>query len=122
MIPASEPKRSRARRLLRWLASNAAGKLLAAQRERELSTVPFPPKTCGKATFNGFVEGRADGPRELPLPWDLTYKSAWQTSLAVLAARYESKAAFVSIEVAGPTASSEEMMMQLPKTQAAHPQ
>ena len=73
------------------------------------SPVQTPPKTCGKATFAGFVEGR--GVRELPMPWNPLYKSSWRTFLTALAARYESNLAFVSISVAGPTASSEEMIL-----------
>jgi hypothetical protein len=73
------------------------------------SPVQTPPKTCGKATFAGFVEGR--GVRELPMPWNPLYKSSWRTFLTALAARYGSNPAFVSISVAGPTASSEEMIL-----------
>jgi hypothetical protein len=73
------------------------------------SPVQTPPRTCGKATFAGFVEGR--GVRELPMPWDPLYKSSWRAFLTALAARYESNPAFVSISVAGPTASSEEMIL-----------
>lgn len=73
------------------------------------SPVETPPSSCGKATFAGFVEGR--GVRELPMPWNPTYKSAWRTFLTALASRYQSKPAFVSISIAGPTASSEEMIL-----------
>ncbi len=73
------------------------------------SPVQTPPSTCGKATFSGFVEG--GGIRELPMPWNPLYKSSWQTFLTALAARYGSNPAFVSISVAGPTASSEEMIL-----------
>lgn len=45
------------------------------------------------------------------MPWDPPYKSAWETFLRALASRYESNPAFVSVSVAGPTASSEEMML-----------
>ena len=45
------------------------------------------------------------------MPWDPLYKSSWRAFLTVLAARYESNPAFVSISVAGPTASSEEMIL-----------
>ena len=68
-----------------------------------------PPAGCGKATFSGFVEG--GGIRELPLPWNPFYQSSWQAFLTVLAARYGSNPLFVSIAVAGPTASSEEMIL-----------
>jgi hypothetical protein len=71
--------------------------------------VQTPPRMCGKATIAGFVEGR--GIRELPMPWNPVYKNAWRTFLTALAARYQSNPAFVSISVAGPTASSEEMIL-----------
>jgi hypothetical protein len=84
-------------------------------------TLKAPPKgdTCGKATFNGYKEGGSktqDGvttntPMDLPLPWNATYKSAWQTFLTVLAARYGSYPEFVTIGVAGPTASSDEIRL-----------
>ena len=45
----------------------------------------------------------------LPLPWNPVYKSAWQTFLTAFAARYQSNPLFVSIAVAGPTATSAEM-------------
>jgi hypothetical protein len=73
------------------------------------SPVQTPLSTCGKATFAGFVEG--GGIRALPMPWDPVYKSSWRTFLTALAARYGSNPAFVSIAVAGPTASSEEMIL-----------
>ena len=69
--------------------------------------VVTPANTCGKATFTGFSEG-ADGD-VLPLPWNPVYKSAWQTFLTALAARYGSNPLLVSIAVAGPTAASVEM-------------
>jgi uncharacterized protein (TIGR03437 family) len=50
----------------------------------------------------------ADG-TVLPLPWNPLYKTSWNQFLTALAARYGSNAAFVSIAVAGPTASSAEM-------------
>jgi len=71
--------------------------------------VQTPSSACGKATFTGFSETAAG--TELPLPWNSSYKSAWQTFLIALAARYGSNPAFVSIAVAGPTASSEEMIL-----------
>jgi hypothetical protein len=45
------------------------------------------------------------------MPWNPLYKSSWRTFLTALAARYGSNPAFVSISVAGPTASSEEMIL-----------
>jgi hypothetical protein len=80
--------------------------------------LPIPPfgTTCGKATFSGFAEG--GGTRELPMPWNPTYKSAWQTFLTALAARYELKPGFVSIGVGGPTASSTEMILPTTRSTA----
>ncbi len=84
-----------------------------------------PPGTCGKVTFTGYGEG-GDG-TELPLPWSPAYKSAWQTFLTALAARYGSNPAFVSIAVAGPTGASAEMLLPNdsnsanPQTQFATP-
>lgn len=73
------------------------------------SPVQTPSSTCGKATFKGFVE--AGDSTELPLPWNPSYKSSWQTFLTALAARYGANPAFVSIAVAGPTAASAEMIL-----------
>ena len=69
--------------------------------------VVTPPSTCGTATFTGFSEG-GNGD-VLPLLWNPVYKSAWQTFLTALAARYASNPLLVSISVAGPTAASAEM-------------
>jgi uncharacterized protein (TIGR03437 family) len=71
--------------------------------------VVTPVSTCGTATFTGYQEG-GDG-TVLPLPWSPVYKSAWQTFLTALAARYGSNPAFVSIAVDGPTAASAEMIV-----------
>jgi hypothetical protein len=68
-----------------------------------------PPSNCGTATFTGYPEP-ADG-TVLPMPWNPVYKSAWQTFLTALAARYGQNPALVSIPVAGPTAASEEMLL-----------
>jgi len=68
-----------------------------------------PSRACGKATFAGSAEGR--GARVLPMPWNPAYKNAWRTFLTALAARYGSNPAFASISVAGPTSSSEEMIL-----------
>jgi hypothetical protein len=78
---------------------------------------PTPPigSVCGKATFSGFKEGGVVSgmpiAMDLPLPWDPTYKSAWQSFLMALNNRYGSNPWLVSISVAGPTASSEEMIL-----------
>jgi hypothetical protein len=85
----------------------------------------FKVTECGKVTFSGFTEGgwdnntmTAKSPQDLPMPWDSTYKNAWHTFLSALAAQFGPRLELVSIAVAGPTASSEEMM--LPAKQNTH--
>jgi hypothetical protein len=46
----------------------------------------------------------------LPMPWDTTYKNAWQTFNQAVAARYGQNPALVSVAVAGPTAASTEIL------------
>lgn len=83
------------------------------------STYPAPPAgtECGKVTFSGFIEGGYDkntgvaSSQDQPMPWNSTYKNAWQTFLTALAKQFGSRTELVSIAVAGPTASSEEMML-----------
>ena len=48
--------------------------------------------------------GRATDSNVLPLPWNRTYKSAWQFFLTTLQARYGANPLSVSIAVAGPAA------------------
>jgi hypothetical protein len=69
-------------------------------------------------TFTGFDEGgynkstgKVLSPQDLPMPWNSTYKNAWQTFLTALAAQVGGNPSLVSIAVAGPTASSEEMIL-----------
>jgi hypothetical protein len=70
--------------------------------------------SCGKATFV-VSEGRAHGEKqELPLPWNPVYKNYWRAFLTAVAARYGTRDTFVSIAVAGPTATSVEII--LPRT------
>jgi hypothetical protein len=47
----------------------------------------------------------------LPLPWNAFYTNAWATFIQAVAARYESNPFLVSVTVAGPTASSAEMIL-----------
>jgi hypothetical protein len=68
-----------------------------------------PPSDCGEVTFDGYSEEHDSN--VLPLPWNAVYKSAWQTFLEALAARYGSRSTFVSIAVAGPTAATAEMSL-----------
>jgi hypothetical protein len=88
------------------------------------STLPLLPfgTFCGEATFNGFNEGGVvDGSpvnMVLPMPWDPTYKAAWKAFLTELNSKYGSNPSLVSISVAGPTASSEEMI--LPTTRSTN--
>jgi hypothetical protein len=70
-----------------------------------------PGGPCGKATFE-VSEGVFHGqPRELPLPWNATYKGYWRAFLRDLAAKYGPRDAFVSIAIAGPTAMSAEILL-----------
>ena len=83
------------------------------------TSYPAPPAgtECGKVTFSGFTEGGYNkttgvaSQQDLPMPWDSTYKNAWQTFLTALAKQLGSRTELVSIAVAGPTASSEEMIL-----------
>jgi hypothetical protein len=47
----------------------------------------------------------------LPLPWNAIYTNAWATFIRAVAARYEAEPYLVSVTVAGPTASSAEMIL-----------
>ena len=80
---------------------------------------PNPTPTCHLAYFPN-VEGLGTVIIDrvgqtlyspLPMPWDATYKSAWQTFLLALNARYGQNPAFVAIAVAGPTAASTEILL-----------
>ncbi len=73
------------------------------------SPMQTPPSNCGTVIFKGYTENN-DG-NVFPLPWSPYYKSAWQTFLTALDARYGSNPAFVSIAVAGPTAASAEIIL-----------
>jgi hypothetical protein len=89
--------------------------------------VPPLGTVCGQVTFSGFIEGGRDKsgnpiPKDLPLPWDPTYKSAWQTFLTELNTRYGSKSTLVSISVSGPSASSGEMILPTTKSTKGAPQ
>ena len=69
-----------------------------------------PGDSCGWATFLNSEGTATPTLQPLPLPWNATYKSSWLTFLQALAARYEPTPAFVSIAVAGPTATSYEII------------
>jgi hypothetical protein len=67
--------------------------------------------SCGKATFE-VSEGRAHGGKqELPLPWNPVYKSYWKAFLTEVATRFGTRETLVSIAVAGPTATSVEIIL-----------
>ncbi|MFI5167083.1 MAG: hypothetical protein ACHQQS_10710 [Thermoanaerobaculales bacterium] len=68
-----------------------------------------PPSDCGKFTYINFAE-----PHEgdvLPLPWNPVYKSSFRTFLVAFAAHCQANPAFVSMDVAGPTAATSEIIM-----------
>jgi len=88
------------------------------------SSQPTATSDCGKVTFKGFTECGDDvgcntttkypacsNCYELPMPWNNDYQDAWTGFLQALNAQYGSKASLVSIAVAGPTASSVEMIL-----------
>jgi len=64
---------------------------------------------CGTVTFIGYGEN-ADG-NVLPLPWNQIYKTAWSNFLFQLNQQFGDNPALVSISIAGPTASSDEMIL-----------
>lgn len=76
--------------------------------------VPVTSPQCGYTTIFWRTEG---GPVEqipLPLPWNAVYKTDHQTFLTALYQRIQrepSSSAFVSMSMAGPTASSNEMIL-----------
>ena len=74
------------------------------------------PNDCGYATFVQ-AELHATKPLSpLPLPWNPYYKSAWTTFVQALAQKYGSNPDLVSVTIAGPTASSAEMILPNEKT------
>ncbi|HMD83204.1 MAG TPA: hypothetical protein VKO18_00725 [Terriglobia bacterium] len=73
-----------------------------------------PTATCDLAYFPN-NEGLAVGTgytrwSPLPMPWDPTYKRAWETFLRAVDARYGRNPAFVAIDIAGPTSFSDEIL------------
>jgi hypothetical protein len=49
--------------------------------------------------------------KPFPLPWSSRYKAAWEKFLDVIATRYGSNPLLVTVQVTGPTADSEEMIV-----------
>jgi hypothetical protein len=67
--------------------------------------------SCGKATFE-VSEGKGHGDKqELPLPWNPVYKRYWKAFLTEVATRFGTREQLVSIAVAGPTATSVEIIL-----------
>jgi hypothetical protein len=75
----------------------------------------FPvAKFCGYTTLFYEVEGGAPTQEALPMPWNEIYKTDYGTFLTALNQQLQaepSSSAFVSIAMAGPTASSTEMIL-----------
>jgi hypothetical protein len=71
----------------------------------------FTNTNCGCATF--FESESAGQPHlaPLPLPWNPFYKSAWQSFIQAVAAKYETNPILVSVAIDGPTASTAEMIL-----------
>jgi hypothetical protein len=71
-------------------------------------------KKCGYTTLFYRTEGDPVEQLPLPMPWNAVYKNDWQTFLVALNKHVltePSSSAFVSINMAGPTASSTEMIL-----------
>jgi len=89
-----------------------------------LAQPPAPPhfnySNCGYTTIFWEVEGVPQVQEPFPLPWNPTYKNDWRRFLITLNAQLQSEPsnnALVSIEMAGPTASSTEMILPNAKDQ-----
>jgi len=71
--------------------------------------------SCGVTTIFYRTENKPVVQLPLPLPWNPTYKNAWNQFLVALNDHIQSRPTYipdlVSIAVAGPTASSEEMIL-----------
>jgi hypothetical protein len=67
--------------------------------------------TCGCATFLESENHTNQPLRLLPLPWNSYYKQSWKSYIQAVAARYGTNPLLVSVNVAGPTASSSEMIL-----------
>jgi hypothetical protein len=76
--------------------------------------VPQVSHKCGYTTLFYRVEGEPQEQLPFPLPWNAVYKNDWKTFLTAVNKQIllqPSSSAFVTISVAGPTASSEEMIL-----------
>jgi hypothetical protein len=66
---------------------------------------------CGWASFLQAENHVNPTVAPLPLPWNPFYKNAWKSFIQAVAARYGTNTLLVSIDVAGPTASSSEIIL-----------
>ncbi len=66
---------------------------------------------CGCADFLESEDFANPTVIPLPLPWNSFYTNAWATFIQAVAGRYETNPLLVSVTVAGPTASSAEMIL-----------
>jgi hypothetical protein len=66
---------------------------------------------CGCASFLEAEDFANPTVLPLPLPWNQFYKNAWKSFIQAVAGRYETNTLLVSINVAGPTSSSSEMIL-----------
>ena len=76
-------------------------------------------RSCGYTKIFQETESGTPAYKRLPLPWNSVYKTSWQTFLYALEAQIGSEPSFVSIAVAGPTASSAEIILPNGKNQPA---
>jgi hypothetical protein len=72
---------------------------------------PSVSPSCGYTTIFQETESGTPSYMKLPLPWNPTYKSKWQAFLTALNGQIGPVSTFVSIAVAGPTASSAEIIL-----------
>jgi hypothetical protein len=68
--------------------------------------------TCGCATFlSGEGPDPTYIPKLLPLPWNPVYTNAWANFIQAVGQRYATNPLLVTVEVAGPTSDSDEMIL-----------
>jgi hypothetical protein len=67
--------------------------------------------TCGCASFLEAEDKANPTVLPLPLPWNSFYTNAWATFIRAVAGKYGTNSLLVSMAVAGPTASSCEMIL-----------
>jgi hypothetical protein len=68
--------------------------------------------TCGCATFlSGEGPNPTYTPKLLPLPWNPVYTNTWANFIRAVGQRYATNPLLVTVEVAGPTSDSDEMIL-----------